>query len=109
MPSQTGSILRELATLRRSLRAVDRSLRRLAPKFRSALERAGRPGQAPRVRRLNLSPQRKAQLKLQGKYMGYVRQLRPKQKEAVRKVLETSGMNAAIARARKLMSGPRAA
>ncbi len=109
MPGQTGSILREIATLRRSLKAVDRSLRRLAPKFRWALDRAGRVGNAPAARKLNLSPRRKAQLKLQGKYMGYVRQLRPKQKEAVRKVLETSGMNAAIARARKLMSGSKAA
>ncbi len=109
MPNTTSSLTQEITALRRSLKAMDRSLRRLGPKFRTAIEAVGRPGQAPRVRKLNLSPQRKAQLKLQGKYMGYVRQLRPRQKEDVRKVLEASGMSAAILRARRLMSKQKAA
>jgi len=102
MPNSTSSVSREIATLRRSLKAVDRSLRRLAPKLRTAGNerangKAGRPG-----RKLRLSPKRRAQLKLQGLYIGYVRQLGPKQKVEVKKLLEKKGMGAAIARAKGL-------
>ena len=42
MPYGTTPIAREIATLRRSLRVVDRSLRRLAPKLRRFTDREGR-------------------------------------------------------------------
>jgi hypothetical protein len=52
--------------------------------------------------RLRFSPKRRAQMKLQGRYMGYLRSLGPKQKAQVRKVRESKGMKAAISRARRL-------
>jgi len=105
MPNAATSVSREIATLRRSLRAVDRSLRRLAPKLRDrgngrANGKAGRP-----VRKLNLSPKRRAQLKLQGRYIGYVRQLRPRQKAEVKMLRERKGLDQAIRRAQRLAKG----
>jgi len=48
-----------------------------------------------------LSPKRRTQLKLQGKYMGYLRGLKPKQKAEVRRLRERKGMRAAIGRANR--------
>jgi len=98
-----SSVSRDIATLRRSLKAMDRSLRRLGPKLRAAGNgrlngRAARP-----VRKLKLSPERRAQLKLQGLYIGYIRQLRPRHKAEVRSILAKKGMRAAVARARQLV------
>ena len=102
MLNSMSSVSREIATLRRSLRAVDRSLRRLVPKLRAAGNgrangMAGRP-----ARKLRLSPKRRAQLKLQGLYIGYIRQLKPRQKAEVQKLRERRGMRAAVTRARLL-------
>ncbi len=103
------SIAREIAVLRRSLKAVDRSLRRLSPKLRAAAT-GGRnaTGKQP-GRKLKLSPKRRAQLKLQGQYIGYVRQLKPKQKVEVTKIREKKGAQAAIRRAKDLMRRKKAA
>ncbi len=49
-----------------------------------------------------LSAKARASLKLQGRYMGYMRQLKPRQKAQVRKIKETKGVRAAIARARSM-------
>lgn len=109
MPATVISVSREIAALRRSLRALDRSMRRLAPKLNKAA-RGGvalSPERAPR--RLNLSSKRRAQLKIQGKYMATIRQLRPRQKAEVREILQKRGMSAAIARAETLMKKDRAA
>ncbi len=104
MPSTTVTISREIAELRRSLKAIERRLSNLAPKVRMAVKnsagsRSGRVG-----RTLKLSATRRAQLKLQGRYMATIRQLKPKQKAEVRGVLQKKGMQAAIARAQRLMS-----
>jgi transposase len=69
-----------------------------APGSWVARAQADRPG-----RKLNLSRQRRAQLKLQGKYMGYLRALRPKQKAEVKRVREKMGVQASISRAKQLM------
>ena len=104
MPNSMTSVSREIATLRRSLRAVDRSLRRLAPKLRAAGNghANGRAGRSSG--KLNLSPKRRAQLKLQGQYIGYVRQLKARQKAAVKELREKKGVRVAIARARKMLA-----
>jgi len=104
MPNPVTSVSREIATLRRSLRAVDRSLRRLAPKLRDAGNgRAnGKAGRA--ARKLRLSPKRHAQLKLQGQYMGYLRGLKPKQKADVKRIREHRGLEVAIRKAKGLVS-----
>ncbi len=39
---------------------------------------------------------------LQGRYMGYMRQLKPRQKAQVRKIRQAKGVRAAIATARRL-------
>jgi hypothetical protein len=82
---------------------MDRSLRRLSPKLRRAarVPRNARPARL--ARKLKLSPKRRAQLKLQGLYIGYIRQLKPRQKMEVKRLRETKGMQKAIALAQRLM------
>ncbi len=87
----------EILNLRLTFRAVDRSLRRFATSL-SQLD-----GKAPGTqRKRHVSPKARAALKLQGRYMGYMRQLKPRQKALVRRIKETKGVRAAIARARRL-------
>ena len=57
------------------------------------------------TRKLTLSPQRRAQLKLQGQCMGYKRNLKPKQKAQVRAAKERGGYRAGVAVARRLAGG----
>ena len=47
-------------------------------------------------RRVAISPKVRALRRLQGKYMGYVRRLKPAEKARVREVREKQGMQAAI-------------
>lgn len=96
-PTTSSSIRKHLLAARRSLSALDRSLKRLA----FALLRTVRSGRPPR-RRTALSPKARASLVLQGRYMGYMRQLKPAQKAMVRSVLAKSGKKAAIRRAQEL-------
>jgi hypothetical protein len=57
----------------------------------------------PRVlSRKPLSAKARSSLVLQGRYMGYMRQLRPRQKAQVRKLREAKGVRAAIERARRM-------
>ncbi len=96
------AIAKEIRTLRRSLSEVDRSLRPFAAML-SALDGGG--GVARNIiarRRPRLSRKQRASLKLQGRYMGYMRQLTARQKAQVRKIREAKGVRAAIARARKV-------
>jgi hypothetical protein len=51
---------------------------------------------------MTLTPARRASLKLQGQYMGYIRNLRPRQKSRVKALKATKGYPAAIRLARKL-------
>ncbi len=99
--SVTRSVAREIVILRRTLKAMDRSLRRLAPKLRAAGNGRANGKARPAKRKLRLSPKRRAQLKLQGQYIGYVRQLRPKQKAGFKKLRERNGMGAAVAKAKR--------
>jgi len=97
-------ITKQLRVIRASLKRVDRNLRRLGPLVRAAEQAAKRSAKTPR-RKLRLSPARRRSLKLQGSYMGYMRQLRPKQKARVKAVKEKRGFQAAIAAARRLVKG----
>jgi len=56
------------------------------------------------ARKLRLSPKRRAQLKLQGRYIGYIRQLRPRQKAEVRRIQKRMGVEKAIRKAKELVS-----
>ncbi|MGE5126519.1 MAG: hypothetical protein ACM3PV_09510 [Betaproteobacteria bacterium] len=53
-------------------------------------------------RRLRLSPRRRAALKLQGQYMGYLRGLKPRQKARVKALAAAKGVRAAVGLARGL-------
>jgi hypothetical protein len=59
------------------------------------------PGRPPRAK-LRLSPARRADLRLQGQYMGFTRSLRPRQKAQVKATREAKGIRAAIALAKRL-------
>lgn len=91
----------ELLTLRHTLKAFDRSLRRLTPLLSAGAVLNGASSQDGRSRP-RLSAKARATMVLQGRYMGYVRQLKPRQKEQVRKIREAKGLRVAIGKARAL-------
>jgi len=68
--------------------------------IQGASGKRGRPRQASarpaRRRNVKISPKVRALRRLQGKYMGYVRRLKPAEKARVREVREKQGMQAAI-------------
>jgi len=95
-------------TLKTSLRAIERAFADIAAlaealtdRVRGAERGAGR--EATGKRRLKITPKRRAQLRLQGAYMGFMRQLGPRQQARVRGVKERKGFTAATARAKKLV------
>jgi hypothetical protein len=96
------SLPSELTTARTSLRQLQKLLDRLAKEAR-ALELAaatnGSPVRGTR-RKMTITPKRRAQLKLQGQYMGYMRQLKPRQKTLARAAKEKGGYRAGIKKAR---------
>lgn len=100
------SIRSDLSAIRLGLRRLQRALERAAVKARRmelAAELNGSPA-SPR-RKLTITPKRRSQLKLQGQYMGFMRQLSEAQKKRVRAVKEKSGHRAAIEIARSLRKG----
>ena len=103
----TFAIHRRLTAVRRSLRALDRALADFAIAMRTYGTVAGST-KAGR-RRPNLSPKARAALKLQGQYMGHMRQLKPAQKAIVRAVKAKSGTKAAIRKAQELAGKRKAA
>jgi hypothetical protein len=82
MSPRRASLGREIFAVRRSLAVLDRALSRLAAQAKNAGRAIATP--TGRVRRkLKLSPARRKALQLHGKYMGYVRQLKPRAKAQV--------------------------
>jgi hypothetical protein len=53
---------------------------------------------------MQITPTRRAALKLQGRYLGYMRQLKPAQKAKVRRIRKTKGIRVAIAAAKRFAS-----
>jgi hypothetical protein len=99
--SRPRSINAEIQSIRRSLNAVVRTLGRLGVAI-DAAARAPR-GASPQPRRkLNLSPRRKAALKLQGQYIGHMRMLPAPQQARVKALRVKKGIQAAIRYARTL-------
>jgi hypothetical protein len=96
------ALAREVARVRHGLRALDYSLHRLVPLLTTATKNGIQREQVPRRRRL--SPKARAALVLQGRYMGFMRQLKPRQKAQVRRVKEARGVVAAIAMAKRTLS-----
>ena len=99
MRRRAGSAVKEIHRLRAILKGADRSLTRLSRQVAATANPGGNGRSRPR-----LSPKVRASLVLQGRYMGYVRQLKPRQKAQVRKIREAKGVRAAITRARELAS-----
>jgi hypothetical protein len=95
------SINLEIQTIRRSLASVVRSLGRLGSVLEAAA-RAPRAGQQPTRRKLHLSPQRMASLKLQGQYIGHMRMLPARQQARVKALRLKKGVRAAIRYAQSL-------
>jgi hypothetical protein len=81
---------------------MQRALERMARKARRMELVAKLNGSPAAPRKLTLTTARRAQLKLQGQYMGYMRRLSEAQKKRVRAVKEKSGHRAAIEAARAL-------
>jgi plasmid stabilization system protein ParE len=108
-PSQITRALRSREQEIRALRERLASLERMsgggasAQTSRGAARRGRRPSSASApVRRRKMSPKVRALRRLQGKYMGFVRGLKPAEKARVRSVREKQGMAAAIALASSL-------
>ena len=101
MARQSRSIQTEVKAMRSSLKQLQRTVERLSKKSRQ-LERAASDGGSPAGRKLTISPKRRAALRLQGAYMGHMRQLSERQKQRVRKVKEKSGYHPAIKLAQQL-------
>jgi len=94
------SVARNVQAIRRSLVSIARSFASLI----RLLDSPGRVSNAPGrlARKLRLSPARRASLKLQGQYMGYLRSVKPRQKARVKALRAKKGVRAAISLAREL-------
>lgn len=102
MPDPGGKTLaREILAVRRSLSALDRALARFALQAKKAGRSAAGSVERP-IRKLKLSRGRRKALQLHGRYLGYVRQLKPRVKAQVRAIRASKVVRAAIAKARKL-------
>ena len=75
-----------------------RSLVRLSPYLMAAQANPGVNGRS----RPHLSAKARVSLVLQGRYMGYLRQLKPRQKAEVRRIRAGKGVRLAIAKAKRL-------
>jgi len=95
--SQVRAVLngraKEIAELRERLATLEGMKGHAA---RRGGRRAGANRRPARRRRVAISPRVRALRRLQGKYMGYVRRLKPAEKARVRAVREKQGMPAAI-------------
>jgi len=82
------------------LASIARALAGLAPALDAVLRGSDDPGgHGPKLR---LSPDRRAALKLQGQYMGYLRSLKPREKARAKALRAKKGVRAAIGLAKRL-------
>ena len=108
MPKRTrrSSATKQIRAVHRAMSRLDDALRQLGWTLKGESVRAVRVQARGSVRKpLELSAKRKAQLKLQGQYMGYMRQLKPKQKAEVKALKEKKGFEAAIKKAKGMIGG----
>ncbi len=95
--SALGDLRNEIQSLRQRLAELESLGNTSRPRRSASVKR--RSAKRPRRR---LSARVRSQFRLQGSYMGYVRQLTAAQKSQVRKVREAKGWQAAIAAAKKM-------
>lgn len=95
---------REIRIIRHALMSIASALGRLAPQLgrprNPKLDASDRPR-----RKLKLSAERRAALKLQGEYMGFLRGLKPRQRSQVKALRAAKGFGRAVALAKKLARG----
>ncbi len=102
MPKRSrGPIEKQARVILKSLGAIAEALARIVAVAKAA-EGRKRPAVNRGRRRLELSPKRRAALKLQGSYMGYLRGLKPRQKAQVKALRARKGFRAAIAMAKRM-------
>jgi hypothetical protein len=89
-----AGLKKEFRTLSAALLSLDATLKQLI-----GTNGSGNATPRPRPR---FSRKARASLVLQGRYMGFMRQLKPRQKAQARKIKEAKGVRAAIARAREM-------
>lgn len=102
MPKREFGVGRELRFIVASLQSIRNSLSRLVPLLDAGRRQRLAVSMPAPARKLNLSPARRAALKLQGQYMGYMRGLKPRPKARVKALAASKGVRAAVALARKL-------
>ena len=99
--SDVATISRELRTIRKSFRQLARSFTLITPVLvKQSSPQPSTNGTGPRKRRITAS--HRAALKLQGRYMGTLRGLKPRQRARIKKVRAAKGFRAAIAAARRM-------
>lgn len=97
------SVSKELKTIVRSVGSIGDALARIVPLLAKASANGAHPVPGIRApRKLRLSPERRAALKIQGQYMGYLRGLQPRQKARVKALAASKGVRAAVGLARRL-------
>lgn len=105
MPKRSRSpVEKQARVILRSLGVIAEALARLVAVARAS-EGEKRPAANRGRRKLKLSPHRRAELKLQGQYIGYLRNLKPRQKARVKALRAKKGLRAAVAMARRLAKG----
>jgi len=104
--SDVATLSRELRTIRTSFRQLAAAFSRITPILtKRAPVSSNGTGPARRKRRITAS--HRAALKLQGRYMGTLRGLKPRLRSKVKKVRAAKGIQAAIAAARRPVRGRR--
>lgn len=98
------SLKRSLNAIERAFAEIEAALAHLSTRVRRAESAIGRKAGASTAKRraVHISAERRAQLKLQGAYMGFMRQLGPRLKTRVKTVKEQRGFEAAIRMAKNL-------
>ena len=106
MPRRATVLTREIKSIRSSFNRLARSFGRIAPLLVAAPEEgssaSSSEGKAPR-RRPRLSADQRRALKLQGKYMGTMRGLKPSKRALIKKIRAKKGIRAAITAAQRMV------
>ena len=101
--SDVATLARELRTIRTSFRQLSASFSRIAPALVKQATAPWHSENGTGRRKPRLSTKQLAALKLQGRYMGTLRGLKPRQRAQVKRVRAAKGTRAAIAAARRMV------
>ena len=103
MPRRAAKISREYQALRASFQQLAQSIGRIGSMLAqaAAVNGVARAQSSRPRRRPRLTAKQRAGLKLQGKYMGTLRGLKPRARAKVKRIRAEKGIRAAIAAARR--------